>query len=166
MLFSDDAEVNRSKLYSYFERFCRACSFPNASIGLSERRMDFLSIALSRNADVKQRMSPFKIAGVFSVEFVRHSPVLSPFPHEKLARFNPNSVFAYFYSVDGLVNATIAPKGITRRIPHRIMVSEHFLTEFTSALSKTKTREDGALCALIYESLCYQFNQIYYDRDF
>lgn len=166
MLFSDDAEVNRSKLYNYIERFCRSCHFPDGSIAVSEQRMDHLSITLSNNMDVKERMSPFKIAGVFSVEFVRHSPVISPFPHEKLARFNPNSVFAYFYSVDGLVNATIAPKGITRRIPHRIKVSEHFLKEFTTAISKCKTREDGGLCALIYESLCYQFNEGYYDREF
>jgi hypothetical protein len=166
MLFSNDAEVNRSKLYRYFEIFCRAGKFPHGSIRVSENRMDRLSISLSSNADVKRVASPFKIAGVFSVEFMRHSPVLDPFPFPKLSRFNPNSVFAYFYSVDGLVNATIAPKGITRRIPNRIMVSEHFLTEFISAISKTKTREDAGLCALIYESLCYQFNQIYYDREY
>jgi hypothetical protein len=166
MLFSDDAEVNRSNLYNYIERFSRACHFQEGSITISQERMDALSVALSENMDVKQRMSPFKIAGVFSVEFVIYSPVLSSFPHQKLARFNPNSVFAYFYSVDGLVNATIAPKGIIRRIPHRIMVSEHFLNEFTLALAKCKNREDAGLCALVYESLCYQFNQVYYDRVF
>jgi hypothetical protein len=164
MLFSNDAEVNRSKLYGYFERFCRSCGFPHGSIEVSGKRMDALSIALSENMEIKQKMSPFKIAGVFSVECIRHSPVVNKFPHEKLARFNPNSVFAYFYSVDGLVNARIEPKGIFMRIPRRIMVSEHFLSEFTFALTKCRTREDAALCALIYESLCYQFNEGHYER--
>jgi hypothetical protein len=133
--------------------------------------MDALSIALSHNMEVKDKMSPFKIAGVFSVEFIQHQPVISKFPHPKLKHFDPNSVFAYFYSVDGLQNATIAPHGITRRIPHRIKVSDHFLSEFTSslrihALEKCTTSKDAGLCALIYESLCYQFNEGYYERQF
>lgn len=128
--------------------------------------MDALSFALSQNTGLTDRMSPFKIAGIFSVEFVRHGPVLSRFPHDKLNRFDPNSVFAYLYSVDGLVNATIAPQGIPRRLPRRIMVSEHFLTEFTSSLSNCSTRRDALLCSLIYESLCYQQNEGYYPRVF
>lgn len=165
MLFSDDAEVNRSKLYTYLERFSRGAKFPHISIEVSEERIDALAIALSRDREVRERMSPFKIAGIFSVQFVQFRPVLSKFPHPKLTALDPNAVFAYFYSVDGLTNATIAPKGITRRISHRIKVSTHFLTEFTNTLSTCRTRRDAQLCALIYEALCYQFNEIYYTQE-
>jgi hypothetical protein len=166
MLFSDDAEVNRSKIYNYLDLFCRAGAFGRGEIKVSKQRMDALSLALSANMQVKERMSPFKIAGIFSIEFVLHQPVITKFPRAPFSQLEPNSVFAFFYSVDGLVNATIAPQGITRRIPNRIKVSEHFLKEFTGVLSKCEKSVDAQLCALIYETLCFQFNELYYERKF
>ena len=105
-----------------------------------------------------------KIAGIFSVEFCRYAPVRTRFPHKKLESFDPNAVFAYFYSVDGMTNATISPGGIIRRIPHRAKVSAHFFEEFSKALAECRTRRDCHLVALIYESLVYQFNDVSYPQ--
>jgi hypothetical protein len=164
MLFSGDAVENRDKLYRYLDAFGRRAGFPLQSLEVSQERMDALCCALASNPELRERMSPFKIAGIFSVEFCRHAPVRNRFPSEKLGGFEPNSVFAYFYSVDGMTNATIAPQGITRRIPHRVKVSAHFFEEFSRALAESHSRRDCHLVALIYESLIYQFNQIYYER--
>lgn len=166
MLFSDDPAVNRSKLYRYLDIFSIAGGLARGEIKVSRPRMDALARALSANMQVKERTSPFKIAGVFSVEFVRHAPIVSTIPRPPLSLLEPNAVFAYFYSVDGLVNATIAPQGITRRIPHRIFISAHFLKEFTTVLASCRTTVEAKLCALVYESLCYHFNTLYYKREF
>ncbi len=127
--------------------------------------MDELSIQLSENPEVRDIMSPFKIAGVFSVELCRHSPFRSKFPDATLKAFDPNAVFAYFYSVDGMTNAVCQKKGITTRIPARAKVSTHFLKEFTSVLSESHSARDAKLIALIYESIVYQFNSDFcYER--
>ena len=165
MLFSGEAVENREKLYRYMDAFGRRAGFPSQSLEVSHERMDALCLALAGNPDLRDRMSPFKIAGIFSVEFCRYAPVRTRFPHAKFECFEPNAVFAYFYSVDGMTNATIAPKGITRRIPNRTRVSAHFFGEFSRALAECHSRRDCHLVSLIYESLVYQFNEIYYERN-